>query len=391
MVHLHELNSQETKRHPQVFFGQLREGRGPYFVEGLNAWVTTSYEDALFVLRDPRLTKDRRKLEAARDKVLAEQALEYPHLLLVDPPDHSRLRRLVSKAFTPKMIEQLRPRIQKITEGLLDAVEGRGHMDLIAEFAYPLPITVISELLGIPEEDRSQFRHWTQIFINIEEEPERQQKVIGEFFAYIRYLCEEKRVHIGQDLISELVHVEENGDQLSENELIGMIFLLIVAGHETTVNLIGNGTLALLEHPDQLQLLRNDPLLLPGAVEELLRYTSPVSLSDERFALEDIELHGKTIHRGDQVLAALISANSDPRQFEDALRLDITRKENAHLAFGKGMHFCLGAPLARLEGQTAFGALLRRLPGLRLAVDPEALRWNNNPMLRGLAELPVRF
>src|SRR5581483_1081601 len=204
-------------------------------------------------------------------------------------------------------------------------------------------------------------------------------------------LLAEKHAHPGNDLTSNLVQVEENGDQLSENELISMIFLLIVAGHETTLNLIGNGTLALLQHPAQLQLLRADPSLLPTAVEELLRYTSPVSLSDERWATEDIPMYGKIIRKGDQVSAALIEANANAQQFSDPTVLDIARQDNQHLAFGKGIHFCLGAPLARLEGQIAFGTLLRRLPNLCLEGDPEQLTWNSNPMIRGLTSLPVAF
>jgi cytochrome P450 PksS len=287
------------------------------------------------------------------------------------------------------MIEQLRPRIQQIASELVDAVEERGSMDLITDFAYPLPITVISEMLGIPATDRQKFRTWTQAIIDIQEE-ERVASTEA-FFSYIRALLNEKRVHPGDDLITRLVQVEENGDQLNEIELVSMIFLLIVAGHETTVNLLGNGTLALLQHPDQLQLLQRDPSLIATAVEELLRYTGPVSLSDERWANEDIELRGKLIRKGQMVVASLISANADPHQFHNGDALDITRRENQHLAFGKGIHFCLGAPLARLEGQIAFATLLQRLPNLRLASEAEHLAWTRNPMLRGLKSLPVTF
>lgn len=388
-ISMQDFMSQETKRNPQVFYAQLRSDEPLYYVEGLNAWLTTTYEDALFVLKDPRFTKDRRKL-------LSEQQGEHSDLmesifrnmLTVDPPDHTRLRRLVSQAFTPRMIEQLRPRIQQITDELLDKVQPQGSMDLIADFAYPLPITVISEMLGIPATDRTSFRTWTRAIMNMQEEA---RSAMEAFLHYIQSLLAEKRAHPGNDLTSGLVQVQENGDQLSENELISMIFLLIIAGHETTVNLIGNGTLALLQHPDQLHLLRSDPSLLPTAVEELLRYTSPVSISDERWANEDILLHGKLIRKGELVHAALIAANADEQQFSDPTVLDITRRENQHLAFGKGLHFCLGAPLARLEGQLAFGTLLRRLPDLHLAVDPAQLTWLNNTMLRGLTSLPVAF
>ncbi len=315
-------------------------------------------------------------------------------MINVDPPDHTRLRGLVSKAFTPRMIEQLHPRIQQITNELLDAVQGHGEMDLINDFAYPLPITVISEMLGIPVKDRQQFRTWTQMMVNTGEQNLQEALIastIGEFLSYIKSLLDEKRAHPGSDLTSNLVQVEENGDALSENELISMVFLLIVAGHETTVNLIGNGTLALLQHPDQMQQLQHDPSLIPSAVEELLRYTAPVNLSDERWASEDVPMHGKVIRKGEMVYASLIGANTDAKQFQHPEGLDIARRENQHLAFGKGIHYCLGAPLARLEGQIAFGTLLRRLPNLRLASDPAQLIWNNNFMLRGLRSLPVTF
>jgi len=389
-ISMRDFISQETKRNPHVFYAQLRSAEPLYYIEGLNAWLLTTYEDALFVLRDPRFTKDRNKVfPPQQDEQAANmQAIMFHNMLTTDPPDHTRLRRLVSKAFTPRMIEQLRPRIQQIADELLDTVQEQGQMDLITDFAYPLPITVISQMLGIPTTDRKLFRTWTQMILNMQDDSATGMEA---FLRYIINLLAEKRAHPTNDLTSNLVQVEENGDQLSENELISMIFLLILAGHETTVNLIGNGTLALLQHPDQLQLLRTDPALLPTAVEELLRYTSPVSLSDERWATEDIPLHGKIIRKGDQVSAALIAANSDGQQFSDPAVLDITRQDNQHLAFGKGIHFCLGAPLARLEGQIAFGTLLRRLPSLRLACDPAQLTWNSNPMLRSMTSLPVEF
>lgn len=390
-ITMNDFLSQETKRDPHTFYAQLRSTEPLFYVEGLNAWVLTTYEDALFVLKNPRFTKDSRKIvrPGSEQSSAQEMAFRMRTMLMVDPPDHTRLRALVSKAFTPPMIEQLRPRIQQITDDLLDAVQEQRTMDLISNFAYPLPITVISEMLGIPATDRRQFRIWTQAIINMQEEA--QLASLEAFLSYIKTLLDEKRAHPANDLISGLVQVEENGDQLDENELVSMIFLLIVAGHETTVNLLGNGTLALLQHPDQFRLLQRDPSLVPAAVEELLRYTSPVSLSDERWASEDITLHGKLIRKGQMVLAALISANADPQQFPTGETLDITRRENQHLAFGKGIHYCLGAPLARLEGQIAFNTLLQRLPNLHLACDPEQLTWNSNPMLRGLTSLPVTF
>ncbi|MBV9229014.1 MAG: cytochrome P450 [Chloroflexi bacterium] len=390
-ITMNDLLSQEIRRDPHRFYAQLRSTEPLFYVEGLDAWVLTSYEDALFVLKDPRFTKDNRKIVQPEDEQSAFQGMAsgMRTMLMVDPPDHTRLRALVSKAFTPRMIEQLRPRIQQITDELLDAVQEQRAMDLVADFAYPLPITVISEMLGIPKADRMLFRTWTQGIVNMQEEA--QFASLEAFLGYIQTLLEEKRTRPGNDLISGLVQVEENGDQLDENELVSMIFLLIVAGHETTVNLLSRGTLALLQHPDQFQLLQRDPSLIPTAVEELLRYTAPVSLSDERWASEDITLHGKLIRKGQMVLAALISANADPQQFPAGDTLDITRRENQHLAFGRGIHYCLGSPLARMEGQIAFATLLRRLPNLRLASDPEQLRWNGNPMLPGLVSLPVTF
>lgn len=382
-------DAQEAKRNPHIFYAQLRSAEPLYYVEEMDAWLTMTYEDAQFVLKDPRLTKERRKvLPPQLDEQNALFESIFQNMLSFDPPDHTRLRRLVSRAFTPRMIEQLRPRIQQITDELLDAVQEQGSMDLITGFAYPLPITVIAEMLGIPAADRRLFRAWTQAIVN---ESEESTAAIEAFLHYIENLLAEKRAHPGPDLASDLVQVEENGDQLRENELVSMIFLLIAAGHETTVNLLGNGTLALLQHPDQMHLLRSDPSLLPTAIEELLRYTAPVSLTDERWAAEDIILHGKTIRKGQQVRAVLISANADPQQFSDPTVLDITRQQNQHLSFGKGIHYCLGAPLARLEGQIAFGTLLRRLPNLRLAIDPAQLTWNKNSMLRGLTSLPVTF
>lgn len=397
-----DLLTPETKRNPSAFYAHLRAQEPLTYVDDFlgmgKAWIVTNYDDAIALLKDPRFTKDRRKVLSAGDEQTSIPESPFlalmQNMLMVDPPNHTRLRSLVSKAFTPRMIEQLRPRIQQITDELLDAVQERGEMDLINDFAYPLPITVISEMLGIPVTDRQQFRAWTQVLVNTGEQNQQESlktSAIGEFLRYIKSLLDEKRVHPGNDLTSNLVQVEENGDALSENELISMIFLLIVAGHETTVNLIGNGTLALLQHPDQMQRLQHDLSLIPAAVEELLRFTAPVNLSDERWASEDISMHGKVIRKGEIVYASLIGANTDPKQFHHPEVLDIARQENQHLAFGKGIHYCLGAPLARLEGQIAFGTLIQRLPNLHLASDPEQLIWNNNFMLRGLRSLPVTF
>jgi cytochrome P450 len=291
------------------------------------------------------------------------------------------------------MIEQLRPRIQQIADALLDGVQEQGQMELIADFAFPLPITVISEMLGIPVADRRQFRTWSQIIVTgtAGPEPEKALAALEAFVQYIKTLLANKRAHPGLDLTSGMVEAEERGDRLSETELISTIFLLIVAGHETTVNLIGNGMLELFEHPEQMRRLCADPSLIPSAIEELLRYTAPVSMSSPRWASEDVPLHDQVIRKGEMVFVSLIGADTDPHQFPDPEVLDISRQENQHVAFGKGLHFCLGAPLARLEGQIAIGTLLQRLPHLRLAGESEQLTWTQSPILRGLTRLPVAF
>jgi cytochrome P450 PksS len=408
-----DLFAQETERNPCAFYARLR-AQGPLhhfadFVGVGPGWLATTYADAAAILKDPRFIKDRRKVvlpshrpeddgpESGR-AVAAESV--HPHMplswrrdmLTMDAPDHTRLRNLVSKAFTPRMIEQLRPRVQQITDELLDAVASQGRMDLIDDFAFPLPMTVICELLGIPVTERQRFRAWTQAIVDGVLEPGQEAAAAAAevaFIDYIKALLDEKRAHPGSDLTSGLVHAEEQGDTLSEEELISMIWLLIVAGHVTTVNLIGAGTLTLLEHPDRLRQLQQDPSVLPATIEELLRYTSPVGFASPRWASEDVLLHGQMIRQGEMVIASLVAANTDPAQFHDPELLDLTRAENAHLAFGKGIHYCLGAPLARLEGQIAIGTVLRRVPQLRLAVDPAQLVWNHTGALRGPESLPV--
>jgi cytochrome P450 len=399
------------KHNPYPLYARLRE-QGPLSQVswgGGEMWLITTYDDAIAVLKDPRFTLERAKIETVEgeSRATGESISRYVplasqrHLLNTDPPDHTRLRTLVSKAFMPRMIEQLRPRIQQITDELLDAVQAQGQMDLITDFAFPLPMTVISEMLGIPEEQRKPFRAWTQAIIQGQSAAsspvqKEDQMVAGKaaedaFIGYIKTLLSEKSRHPDDSLSSRLVCAEEQGDTLDENELIAMIFLLITAGHETTVNLIGNGMLALLEHREQMQILRADPTLLPQAVEELLRYTAPVSLSAPRWACEDISLHGHFIRKGEMVRCALLAANTDPQQFADPELLDVLRQEQKHLSFGKGVHYCLGAPLARMEGQIAFGTLLRRFPNLCLAHDPEQLAWKDAGSLRTLVSLPVMF
>jgi cytochrome P450 len=305
------------------------------------------------------------------------------------------LRRLVSKAFTPRLIERMRPRVQEIADALLDAVEEGGEMDLIDDYAFPLPIIVIAELLGVPAEDRNKFREWSNAAVSGDTTQEYVEKVLlphmEAFVGYLRAMFEEKRKNPKEDLISALVRAEEAGDKLSEDELLAMVFLLLIAGHETTVNLIGNGTLALLQHPGELQKLKSDPALIKPAVEELLRYDGPVETSTERFVREDVRIGDTVIPKGEMVMVVIAAADHDPERFPEPDELDITRPDNKHLAFGKGIHHCLGAPLARMEGQIALGTLLRRMPNLRLKGSPESLTWRPRLVLRGLRSLPMFF
>jgi cytochrome P450 PksS len=394
--------SPEFKANPYPFYARLR-AEAPVCRTTLptreQAWLVTRYDDVAAVLKDERFAKD------TANALTPQQAANQPwfrkafkplkrNMLDVDPPDHTRLRALVQRAFTPRLVEQMRGRVQEITDGLLDAAQDRGRMDLIRDFALPLPTTVIAEMLGVPVGDRRKFHRWSNAIVSAASSTWALMKAVPRVWAlmrYIRRLIKARRADPRDDLVSALARAEEAGDTLSEDELLAMVFLLLVAGHETTVNLIGNGTLALLEHPDQLARLRDDPALIRPAVEELLRYASPVEAATERYPREDVTVAGVTIPRGEMVFAVIASANRDERQFPDPDTLNVTREPNKHLAFGLGTHFCLGAPLARLEGQIAIGTLLRRAPGLRLAVAPGALRWRGGLLLRGLAALPVAF
>jgi cytochrome P450 len=367
--------------------------------DGRAVWLLTGYAEVEAALADPRLAKDPRNAhspdELARAPALPEETRYMrSNLLYRDPPDHTRLRRLVSKAFTPRTVERLRPRVQAIADALLDAAAGRGGMDVIGEYAFPLPITVIAEMLGIPAADRERFRDWSDVLLTAIAPQPMGPAVVEAARGLRQYLearFEERRRAPSGDLISGLLQAEEAGDRLGTEELQGMVYLLLVAGYETTVNLIGSGVLALLQHPGQLARLRGDPALLPSAVEELLRFCAPVMMSTLRYAAEDVALGGAVIPKGGMVFVVIGAANRDPARFASPDDLDITRAVNKHLAFGHGVHYCLGAPLARMEGEIALGTLLRRMPDLRLGVAPEALRWRPNLILRGLVNLPVVF
>jgi cytochrome P450 len=399
-----DLASPAFKANPYPFYARLR-AEAPVWRATLRsrqtAWLVTRYEDVARVLKDDSFAKD--KLNAMNPAQRAKtpwipgflKPLER-NMLDLDDPDHARLRALVSKAFTPRLIERLRGRIEALCEELLDAMERErkreGGTDLVAGYALPLPATVIAELLGVPAEDHAKFHRWSNRLVSVSSGRDmlRSLPAALAFVRYLRNLVERRRADPQDDLITALIRAEEAGDRLSQDELLAMAFLLLVAGHETTVNLIASGTLALLEHPQQTERLRRDPSLVKPAVEELLRYTSPVEMATERYAREDTEIAGTTIPRGELVLAVLGSANRDERHFEDPEALDLARDPNKHLAFGRGgVHHCLGAPLARMEGQIALNALLRRFPGARLATAPEALRWRRGLFLRGLERLPL--
>jgi cytochrome P450 len=310
-------------------------------------------------------------------------------MLNSDPPDHTRLRRLVGKAFTTRRIEELRPRIEQITEELLDAMAGKDEVDLLDAFAFPLPITVICELLGVPQDDRDDFRIWSNRLVSGSEAAELVSQAAASMAEYLTKLVAAKRANPGDDMVTALVHARDEDDRLEENELVSMLFLLLVAGHETTVNLIGNSTLALLRNPDQLAALHADPSLLHGAIEEFLRYDGPVQLATLRFTTQPLTIAGTVIPEGEFVMVALTSANRDQEKFADPDRLDVTRPAGGHMAFGHGIHYCLGAPLARLEGEIALGRLLARFPELRLAAEPQELTWRVSTIIRGLETLPV--
>ncbi len=361
-------------------------------------WLLTRYGDVNALLKDERFPKNR------RSALTPEQIRKLPwvppmfrplerNMLDLDQPDHTRLRALVHKAFTPRLVEQMRERVQTLADELLEGVASRHEMDLINDYALPLPMTIITEILGVPTSDRDKFHKWSKAVVSLSS-PNATARVIPSVWMFLRYLrrfFKVRRAAPKDDLASALIQAEEAGDKLSEDELLAMVFLLLIAGHETTVNLIGSGVLALLEHPEQMEKLRRDPSLIKPAVEELLRYTAPVFMTTERYAREDVTIGGVTIPRGEMTLGVIGSANRDEEVFKHPNELDITREPNKHLSFGQGIHFCLGAPLARMETQIAVNTLLSRMPDLRLKVSPELLGWRPSMILRGLDKLPVRF
>jgi cytochrome P450 len=380
---------------PYPTYRRLR-AEDPVHHSPLGFWVLTRYDDVIAALRDPRLAK-----EAIAAWVAARFGAPMPALGLSmldrDPPDHTRLRGLVSKAFTPRVVEGLRPHIQQIVDGLLDRAEDAGALDLIEGFAYPLPVIVICEMLGVPVADHERFKGWSldiargldsALLPTDSDVPRRSMAARTALADYFRELIARRRAAPRADLLSGLIAAEEAGDKLSENELLATCILLLIAGHETTVNLIGNGTLALLRHPDQLRLLRENPGLIGSAIEELLRYDGPVQRT-ARIPSADVTIRGRKIAKGEMVMPFIGAADRDPAQFPDPDRLDLARADNRHIAFGWGIHFCLGAPLARVEGQIAIETLVRRMPKLALATDEPQFR--QSLTLRGLEHLRVAF
>lgn len=363
----------------------VHETVGP--ITGNRIWLVTRYADCEDVIRHPAIGKEPAKAGLS-DEVFAGDQLLSRSMISVDPPDHTRLRRLVNKAFTPRVVAALEPRIRELVDGMLDGADRDGHLEVIADLAFPLPVTVIAELLGIPVEDRERFRTWSRALLAPAVDPAAAKEAALAFTGYIDALAAQRRAEPEDDLLSRLVAAEDEGDHLDRSELLGMVLLLLVAGHETTVNLIGNGVLALLDHPAAWRELVDDPSLAPALVEEVLRYDGPVEVAPLRFTYEDVSVGDVTIPRGAMVAPVLLAANRDPARFEDPATFDLRRKAH-HLAFGHGIHFCLGAPLARLEGAIVFEQLARRFPSMTLGCDRSELRWLESLLMRGVTALPV--
>ncbi len=365
--------------------------------DGTTIWYITRYDDVMAVLRDDtHFTKNAQAAQPDGTPAQPRRGLLYQlindNMLFSDPPDHTRLRALVNQTFTPRRITALEGRIETAAHALIDTFAPTGETDLMTAYALPLPVVVISDMLGIPAADRTSVAHWSQAIVapgsrGLTFSARKQQ--VRHFLDYLRVLFAERQAAPQDDLISDLVLAEEAGDRLTEAELFSMVALLMVTGHETTVNLIGNGALALLRHPQQAARLLAEPALWPAAVEEILRYGSPVETSTGRWVRTDVSLRGQLLRRGDRVRVVVAAANRDPAQFAQPDTFDIDRPDNKHLAFGLGTHYCLGAPLARQEGIIGLSALWERLPTLALATPAEALAWRSGVLFRGLESLPV--
>jgi cytochrome P450 len=404
----------EEGRTAHIRFGgpDGQERRGPFF--GRESLFVTHYDDVVATLLDDRFSVDPRSRLTAEQSAPAPGGEDIPEefrplarsIISIDPPDHTRIRKLVQPTFTGRTMEAMRPGIQKIVDDLLDAAEqeaaargetpGNRRMELVQALAYPFPVTVISDLLGIPREDRARIRGWTENLLRVDrardEGPTEEVRAgLREFAAYLTELFARKRREPADDMISQMVQAEEDNDVLTEDEMLATTFLMYLAGHVTTVNLVGNGVVALLTHPEEMAELRANPSLAKNVVEETLRYWGPVDFIGRRFATEDLEVAGADVARGENVTVSLAGANRDPDRFTDPEVFDISRADaNRHVAFGKGIHVCLGAPLARVEGQVAFETLARRYPDLRLAVPADDIRWSRN-FLRGFREVPLLY
>ena len=398
VLSLYRLLDPEVLADPYPLYHRLRNEDPVHWYPFLHAWVVTRYEEVVRVLQDfsaNRTFTPQQLGEMGLSQLSPIAAVMVKQMLFMDPPAHTRLRGLCSQAFTPRRVEMLRSRIQGIANRLIDTLLSAGRMDVVRDFAAPLPATVTAELLGVPASDHIQLKEWSADFAemlgNFQHNPDRTQRVlrsVQEMTEYFRAAIAEARLHPGDGLVHHLLLAEVDGNRLSEEEVIANLIVTMVGGQETTTNLIGNGLLTLLRNPDVMRQLRSDLSLIPSAVEELLRYESP-SQHTARIAPADVELGGKSIKRKDAVIAVMGAANRDPQRFSDPDRLDITRKDNRHVAFGAGAHFCFGAPLARMEAQIAFSALLQRLPELKL--EPDLLTWRNNLGLRGLTALWVSW
>jgi cytochrome P450 len=399
------LISQEFMEEPYPILRQLREGDPVHWSDSVGAWVLTRYDDMITTFKDVAHFSNEGRLAKVVDYLPAESRDEFKPfedyyrqkgLIHSDPPDHTRFRALVSKAFTPRVVESMKPRIQQIVNGFIDQAQQNGRMDAIKDLAIPVPVTVLSEIFGVPNSDVNLFKSWADDLLAFQgvnkplpEVIRRSQRALLALRAYLTDLIREKRRQPCDDLLTELAAVESEGDRLSEAELLNSCITLLVAGHETTTSLIGNGIYTLLSHPAQWQLLREDPSLLTSAIEEVLRYESPIA-RQPRLMKHDAELGGKQIRQGETLFQMLNAANRDPAYFDEPDRFDIRRQKNRHIAFGFGIHFCVGAPLARAEGYIVFSTLLERLPGLRLVDDKPT--WDlQKPAARMLKKLPVEF
>lgn len=394
-----EMATPQFHQDPYPLYARMRQEH-PVYRSSDGIWYLTRYTDVEAAIRDPRLSKDHARMRDWNVRRTGRHDLGRLRdrfgrsMLHADPPQHTRLRKLANKAFTARRTEGLRPRIEAIVDELLDAAVAAGPtMDLITALAYPLPLTVICELFGVPPDDHDIVSAWCRQLVNQTKAVstphfERVEQAADEFEEYLRNLINKRRTEPADDILSALIAAANNGDQLTEHELISTCYLLLIAGHETTVNLIGNGTLALLRHPDQLRWLQQDPTLIHSAIEELLRYDNPVQ-KVTRIVVGRIMIDSYTIGDGELVSPVLAAANRDPDFFPDPDQLNLGRTKNRHLSFGYGPHFCLGAPLARLEAEIAIGTLIRRLPTLQLAT--KTITWRPKPAFRGLEALPITY